>query len=526
MLTEQQKERLKRRRDDFAYYAKHCLIIRPKDGKTQHFELNKAQKYIHACVETQRKEHGKVRVIILKGRQQGCSTYIEGRFYWRVTHSKGVRAFILTHEDDATNNLFEIANRYHENCPSYAKPHTGAANAKELSFDILDSGYKLGTAGNKSTGRSSTIQFLHASEAAFYKHASEHAKGILQTVPNMPNTEIFVESTANGVGNWFHQLWQKAEVGESEFIPIFVPWYWQDEYILTPKDDFKPTDDELLLKEIYNITDSQLMWRRVKIDEMSVNGIDGTKFFKQEYPFNATEAFQTSGEESFIQPELVMIGRNENKYNRIEKVGAKLLGVDVARFGTDRSTLIRRHGRVAYGLEVYEKVDTMHLTGVIHNIIEREKIDFIFVDVIGIGSGVVDRLKELGHNDKIIPVNSAEKALKMDKYSNKRAEIWAELKIWLQDYPVQLPDDNALHADLCGPTFKFDSKGRTVIESKDEMKKRGIRSSDCADCLAHTFARPVTALISRRTSDAEAAKLIMSQFTQVSRIKSTRYQKR
>ena len=91
-----------------------------------------------------------MRAIILKGRQQGVSTYVEGRFYWQTTHRKGVRAFILTHEADSTSALFEMVERYHESAPRFVKPSTGASNQKELSFDELDSGYKVGTAGNKS----------------------------------------------------------------------------------------------------------------------------------------------------------------------------------------------------------------------------------------------------------------------------------------------------------------------------------------------------------------------------------------
>ena len=116
------------------------------------FLLNDAQEYIHKCLEKQRKQTGKVRAIILKGRQQGCSTLIEGRFYWRATHRTGVRAFILAHESESTSALFEMAKRYHDNCPKFVKPEIRSSNAKELSFATLDSGYKIGTAGNDSVG--------------------------------------------------------------------------------------------------------------------------------------------------------------------------------------------------------------------------------------------------------------------------------------------------------------------------------------------------------------------------------------
>ncbi|HEX4371996.1 MAG TPA: hypothetical protein VHZ50_01705, partial [Puia sp.] len=333
-------------KEDFYHYASKCLTIRTKED-IQSFVLNKAQNYIHSQVEQQKRETGKIRAIILKGRQQGCSTYIEGRFYWLVTHRFGVRAFILTHDIDATNNLFEMAQRYHEHCPELVRPIIQASNSKELLFAGLDSGYKIGTAGNKNVGRSSTIQLLHGSEVAFWPNAAEHAKGILQAVPNANGTEVFIESTANGMGNYFHQQWQLAEVGSSAFIPIFLPWYWQDEYKMPIEPGFKSTPEEDELISLYNLTTEQLIWRRYKIIELSVGGTDGTRAFMQEYPCNSTEAFQTTGEDNFIVPSIVMTARKAC----VEKYGPLIIGVDPARYGDDRTSILRRQGRVAFGLE-------------------------------------------------------------------------------------------------------------------------------------------------------------------------------
>lgn len=94
----------------------------------------------------------------------------------------------------------------------------GASNAKELYFSDIDSGYKVGTAGTKGVGRSSTIQYFHGSEVAFWPHAETHAAGVLQAIPKEPGTEIILESTANGIGNYFHKMWREAERGESEYI--------------------------------------------------------------------------------------------------------------------------------------------------------------------------------------------------------------------------------------------------------------------------------------------------------------------
>src|SRR5215213_4079143 len=147
-------------RDDFLFYAPKCLRIRTKKGEVHRLRLNEAQIYLHQQLEAQKAETGKVRALILKGRQQGCSTYVGGRYYHLTTQSEGFRTFILTHEDAATQNLFEMVNRYHDHVDDVVKPRTGAANAKELSFPDLDSGYKVGTAGTKGAGRSSTVQLF------------------------------------------------------------------------------------------------------------------------------------------------------------------------------------------------------------------------------------------------------------------------------------------------------------------------------------------------------------------------------
>jgi hypothetical protein len=486
--TDEEQKIRQKLKDDFIHYAAKCLKIRTKSGTIAPMVLNRVQLYIHTLIQEQKQKTGKVRAIILKGRQEGCSTYVGGRFYHLASWNKGMQAFILTHALDATQNLYRMAQRFYENTPPVVRPQVTTSNSKELIFGVLDSGYKLGTAENKAVGRSATIQLLHGSEVAFWNNAEEHAKGIMQAVPNEANTEIILESTANGVGNYFHQLWQKAEAGQSEFIAIFVPWFWQDEYKKAVDSTFLPTAEETELKRQYLLTDEQINWRRYKIAEISINGIDGTKAFCQEYPCNPNEAFQLSGEDSFIHSDLVMRCRK----TVAERYGKLLIGVDPARFGDDRTAIIRRQGRVAYGLETYTKKDTMEITGIVHNIIINERPAKVFIDIGGLGAGIYDRLKELGHSDTIVAVNAGSTPYNAQKYYNKRAEMWALTKLWMQDEPCQIPDSDTLHADLCGIRYIVDSNSRLRLEQKVDMKKRGIRSPDESDALTLTFAYPET----------------------------------
>ena len=481
-LSDTELELAQRALDDFPFYAHHFLTIRPKIGPPQSLTLNKAQLYIHQQLEKQKATTGKVRALILKGRQQGCSTLIEGRYYWKVTNTPGARAYILTHEQEATNNLFDMVARYNDNCA--AAPVTGAANAKELSFPSLDSGYRVGTAGTKGVGRSGTVQFFHGSEVAFWPNADTHAAGVIQSVPNEPGTEIIHESTANGLGNFFHQKWQEAEIGRGEYQAIFVPWYWQDEYTLNDP-DFVPNSAEQDYKDMYGVTQDQLAWRRRKIEELGSEWL-----FKQEYPANSTEAFQVSGEDRYINPEKVMKARK----NDVSNYGPLIVGVDPARFGDDRTAIVRRQTRKVFGIESYAKIDTMETTGKVVKIIKEEKPEMVFVDVGGLGAGVIDRLRELGYGtDQVIGVNGGEKPLNGDKYFNKRAEMWGEGKEWLDDDAgVDLPDSDTLQADLTGPSYSYDSATRLRLEKKEDMKKRGIRSPDEGDAWALTFAFPVS----------------------------------
>jgi len=486
-------------KDDFKFYSSQSLFIRPKAGSLIPFKLNKAQEYLHGLAEQQLKDKGRIRILVLKGRQQGISTYIEGRFYWKTSHRKGVRAFILTHEDKATGNLFEMAQRYHDHCLPKLKPSTKAQSAKELSFDRLDSGYAVGTAGTKAVGRSGTVQYFHGSEVAFWPHADTHSTGVMQSIPLVNDTEVFLESTANGMGNYFHAQWQLAERGESEYIAVFLPWYWQDEYTLPLDDEFELTQEEFELLGMFKddgLTAEHLNWRRMKTREFTSKGDDGEWKFKQEYPFTAAEAFQTSGEESLIDPKVVLPARKRE----LKMTGAHVVGVDPARFGNDRTAIIHRNGRKMYGMKAYRKKSTMEVAGICTRILQDpatgvpSDVDMMFIDTIGIGAGVYDRLVELGFEEegRICAVESSRRALEEDRFANKRAEMGVLMKEWFeQPGGVDIPDDDVLQTDLCVVQYSYDSSGRWLLEKKEHIRDRGMESPDFFDAPAMTFAEPV-----------------------------------
>lgn len=487
-LSERELAVRQRLKDDLAHYAAKCLKIRTKTGAIEPFILNRAQLYIHERLQAQIERTGKVRALILKGRQQGCSTYVGARFYHRCTHSSGLRVFILTHEDAATQNLFEMVDRYHEHCPDVVKPSTGSANAKELNFDRLDSGYKVGTAGTKGVGRSSTIQLMHGSEVAFWPNADSHAAGVLQAVPDYPGTEIILESTANGLGNMFHQRWRDAESGISDYIAIFVPWFWQDEYRAHAPSDFLADAEETEYAKIYGLDDGQIVWRRAKIAELK-----DPLLFKQEYPATAAEAFQTTGHDSYIPPGLIIKARKGN----VMPSGPLVIGYDPAWMGADRHSMAFRKGRRVVKIESRSKLSTMQGAGWAKQVIDSYKPAKMFIDVGGVGAGVYDRLAEMGYGDTVVAINFGSapfegRAEGKGGPSNRRAEMWMKSKDWLM-HPagVQIPDDDNLQADACGPSYSYNSHSELLLESKEHMRKRNVASPDEWDAVALTFAEPV-----------------------------------
>lgn len=278
----------RRLQEDFAHYARKCLKIRTKDGYIAPLALNTAQAHIHARLEAQMKNNGLVRAIILKGRQQGCSTYAAARFYWKVTHRKGVRAFIMTHLDEASQRLHEIVRRFHDHCPASVRPHASLSSARALHFDKLDSGYGIGTAKSQGTGRAATLQYFHGSEVAYWANAEAHMAGVLQAVPDAAGTEIILESTAAGAQGGFYDMAMEAMENRSRYELIFVPWHWQDEYRLPPPKDFAPTKDEEDLAKEYLLDAAQVCWRRMKTAELG-----SLHVFRREYPSCIEDAFTT-----------------------------------------------------------------------------------------------------------------------------------------------------------------------------------------------------------------------------------------
>ena len=199
--------------------------------------------------------------------------------------------------------------------------------------------------------------------------------------------------------------------------------------------------------------------------------------------------FANKDDDTAIPLELVESAMNRENVTVLDDEGI-VWGLDVARFGSNNSVLAKRQGRRLLSLRSWNNLDLMALCGAVMAEYEscppRQQPAAICIDSIGVGGGVVDRLREL--NLPAIGINTAETPAMRQTYLNLRAELWFKVKAWLEARDCSMPRDDNLLAELVSPKYKFTSSGKLQIEGKDAMKKRGLPSPDMADALCLTFA--------------------------------------
>ena len=489
-LTQAQQITHNQLRFDFPFYSRNVLKIRDKKGALVSFIFNQAQNYLHQKLQYQILTRGFVRALILKGRKQGCSTYVGGRFYHKATTQEGRQVFILSHDSKTTGILFSMVDRYYQNTPNPLKPPTETKNKNQMVFTGLDSSYTVGTAGNENIGRGGTPLLFHGSEAAFWKNTEEIRSGIINSVPREVGTEIILESTAYGQQGMFYEMSMEALNGEGDYELIFIPWTWQPEYSasIPPDYDFLLSEEEMEIKYKHAVTNEQLYWRRLKIVELG-----SKKLFKQEYPFTIMEAFQSSGE-ALMELADIEICR-KNNFSTDPNYEPLILGLDVAGPGekANRTVLAYRRGRHIQKYKVYQGIDPVEqLPGIVAREIELSGADACFVDM-GYGFGTVSRLKSLGYQDIVTGVNFGGSAIEKDIFANKRAEMLCTLASHIESKNLDIPDDDEFQMDLrMIPQFTFTSARKRIFPSKEEIKKlNGGKSCDIVDAVALTYAFPV-----------------------------------
>ena len=327
-------------------YIPNFLKIRTKDAQLVPLVPKRPQEKLLETVEDCRRRGKPVRIIILKARQMGFSTYVEALIFNDETTNKLKNGVIIAHQDDASQNLYTMYKTFYDYLPEELQPMRSTANSQELLFENptqnpiekkrnpgLQSRIKIATARNIDTGRSSTIHNLHASEVAFWQDAATLMTGLMQCVPDTPNSAVYIESTANGVGGWFYNFWHDAESGENDYIPLFFAWFEEPEYTLDFESDedkqnfiertnysYKDKDGNVIHTEEWELMDEfkfltweQMNWRKHTIKNKCHGDLDK---FHQEYPSTPEEAFIASGRPRFNVSAL-------KKFRKICKPGKK-----------------------------------------------------------------------------------------------------------------------------------------------------------------------------------------------------------
>lgn len=352
-------------RDPLWYYEKCLRVQQFGTGELIPFSLNPIQKILHKIAERQLKREKHVRLIVLKARRFGVSTWVQGRFFHRAATRQNKNVMIVTHSRAATNTMFGMARTMEEHLPEFLKPAVKYSGKNELVWGDLGSEYGLATVGGREV-RGSKCDFLHCSEVAFWgESGADYLTGLLNTVVQGYDTEVVLESTANGVGGVYHDMYWAADSGESGFEAVFIPWYCYEHYtqpFVTEEDReeferllgtdprYGGEEERLLLgqevffdvgdeeKLHFKVTLENLNWRRNCIRTQCQGDLDK---FHQEYPSNPREAFVTTGRGVFDRDALSEMYLSSQK--RMRENPAIMYNIPVKRTKQD--------GRNAYLLE-------------------------------------------------------------------------------------------------------------------------------------------------------------------------------
>lgn len=285
------------------------LKIKDKGGRLISLELNEVQKKVLAIIRDRRIKKKPVRLCILKGRQFGISTLIESIIYCYTSQKPNLNALIIADDEDGSDYLFDMTKLYHEELERnepHLSPKRKVSNEKKLEFEATRSKILIDTSRNPSAGRKYTFQLAHLSEVSRFADLNTTLDALLQSVPDLPETFVVLETTANGE-NEFCEFWNKIEQentrGEYEWQALFLSWKDHAEYSRafeteSEKNQFirSMTEDEKKIMELHELTLEQMNWRRKTIKDKCRGNL---RIFQQEYPLTPKEAFITSGKRVF-----------------------------------------------------------------------------------------------------------------------------------------------------------------------------------------------------------------------------------
>lgn len=315
--TDQGEKLRKEIEEDQTLLIEMVFVIDDKEGDTVPFFPNKSQKIVAEEYLNCKKKGIPFKAIIIKGRQQGISSWVTSLQLSIGITNKNFQGYTVADEDESTSNLFKKAKSYYDPVPEPLKPTERYNNRREFHWakddgSGMNSSWGISTAGNTTkkgrVGNSFTIHLLHCSEVGWWPNIDTTLSGLTDACTK--NADIILESTANGY-NELQERWEKAEKGKSDYLAIFVPWYIQEEYSKEfrrkrEKEEFINNIDKAESK-IFNYLKSY----RDNIDEINYKNLwwyyrkyvddknEDIAEMQQEYPTFPAEAFQSSGRPVF-----------------------------------------------------------------------------------------------------------------------------------------------------------------------------------------------------------------------------------
>lgn len=244
-------------------------------------------------------DRGRARIIVLKARQLGLSTITEACMFAMCFLYERYRGLVVSHEADSAEHLLSMTQTYWDTFPFKALYSTKYEARNQLAWTESGSHIRVATAKNVGAGRSKTIDFLHASEVAFWLNANALMTGLSKSIHETPGTVVVLESTANGRGNYFHEMWEGAMSGDNDYTPLFFPWQNHPEYtasFLGLTTVLGALNEEERVLRRMGVDDDHLAWRRYAIRNLCNHDL---LQFMQEYPATPEEAFISTGHNVF-----------------------------------------------------------------------------------------------------------------------------------------------------------------------------------------------------------------------------------
>lgn len=369
--------------------------------------------------------HRTGRDLILKARQLGSSTYVQGEMFRRTVTSTRT-TMTLAHDADTTAKLRIMADRFWDNCRfNDIQPARKYANASLTTYPEFDSTCTIATAGNLETGRGDTYTDLHGSEVAFWKDAERIVAGAMQG----GSPDVVLESTPNGAQGYFYERCSEAMRGDGVWKLHFYPWWWDDAYKLPVTELLEYTEEEAALVAKHKLTAEQIAWRRMKQKEL--RGL-----FIQEYPEDPITCFVTSGGSYFGDLSNVFTAPMQATYNPSHKYVA---GLDFGQTSDPTAMPV-------FDVTAKCQVDLLHIVRLswteqrrrIAETYNKWHCEKLGAEANSIGSVNIEELQKMKLNVISFTTTNASKAEIMgDMYENIHSGGWV-----LQDHPVQRHEFN------------------------------------------------------------------------------------